>query len=317
MTNTFLIEQLSQGRWVALPPLETARSHPAVCDYEGRIYVFGGGGPDFTSLDSVVCFDPQRGAWETRAPLPTPRSGAVAFCMGEEIWVCGGGFKQADGTFRFLNRVDLYHPLEDTWRPGPALLQPHDYPAYARLDGRLYVLGGHHPEACLGGPKTDPGFAFCEALDTRAQAPAWQRLPDMPTPRFAASAFCRDGCIHVSGGVAFQDGAFDNFDLIETLDPARGIWSRAAFRLPWPAAGHGTAILSGVLVTFGGYSTDDIHDRMAAFDAPAGTWTPLPPMPQPRAAMGSAVLDGRLYLIGGWADDGRTPINQAVMFTID
>ncbi len=317
MTNAQQMERLERGRWVTCRPLEIARSHPAVATFEGRIYAFGGGGPQFASLDSVVAYDPALDRWQPCHPLPFPRSGAVAFTVGEEIWVCGGGFKQDDGTFRFLERVDIYEPRHDRWRPGPPLLQPHDYPAAAQWAGRLYVLGGHHPEACLGGPKTDPGFAFAEVLDTREATPRWRRLPDMPTPRFAASAFCLDGTIRVSGGVAFQDGAFDNFDFVETLDPQDGSWRRDALRLPWPAAGHGTAVLAGTPITFGGYSTDDIHPRCAAYDHATGGWVRLADMPVPRAAMGVAVLEDRIYLVGGWADDGRTPMNQTVAFTVD
>ncbi len=317
MTTKTNISALQQGRWNFVAPLEEARSHPATCSLEGLIFACGGGGPDFASLDSVVAYDPTLDRWEERHPLPFPRSGAAAFAVDGEIWVCGGGFKQANGTFRFLERVDIYDPQEDRWREGPPLLQPHDYPAAAQVDDRLYILGGHHPEACLGGPKTDPGFAFSEVLAPSEVDARWRRLEDMPTPRFAASAFCRDGTVEVSGGVAFQDGAFDNFDLVERLDPKTGTWSPSSLRLPWPAAGHGTAIFHGTLLTFGGYSTDDIHPRTAAWDEDNQRWVRLADMPLPRAAMGVAVVNDRLYLVGGWADDGRTPMNQTVVFTVD
>jgi len=63
---------------------------------------------------------------------------------------------------------------------------------------------------------------------------------------------------------------------------------------------------------FGGYSTDNIHNRAARFDPASGTWQRIADLPAPRAAMGVATLDKTIYLVGGWADDGRTP--QADVF---
>lgn len=293
------------GTWATLPALPSARSHCPTAVYGGRIYGFGGGGPNFKSKNSVIVYDPAAGRWGRGTDMPTLRSGAIAMTTGNAIYIIGGGFKQPDGTFRFLHTTEIHYPEEDRWAAGPDMIMPHDYPAGALLDNRMYIMGGHHPDSTLAGPKTDPGFAFCERLDL--DNGTWEQIADLPTPRFALDAVVLDGRILTMGGVAFTPEGFNNFDHIEAFDPASGAWTRETLRLPWTAAGAGACMADGKLFIFGGYSGDGISDHCACYDPAAGTWQLLPPIPQPLAAMGVAVIGRTIYLLGGWADDGRTP----------
>lgn len=293
------------GTWAARPALPRARSHCPTAVHKGRIYGFGGGGPDFESLNSVIIYDPATDAWTRGTDMPTLRSGAIALTVGDAIYVIGGGFRQEDGTFRFLRTTEIYHPEEDRWEPGPDMLEPHDYPAGIRLGNHLYILGGHHPAAVLEGPKTDPGFAFCERFDLETQV--WERIADLPTPRFALDAVILDERIVTLGGVAFTPEGFNNFDHTEVFDPKTGTWSRGDLTLPWTAAGAGACTADGRAYVFGGYSGDGIEPHCAAWDPAEQRWHHLPPIPQPLAAMGVGVVGDHIYLLGGWADDGRTP----------
>lgn len=303
MTNTADYSQ--QGTWTTKPPLPVARSHCPTATYKGRIYGFGGGGPNFKSMNSVIIFDPSADSWSTGTNMPSLRSGAIAVTVGDAIYIIGGGFKQESGTFRFLHTTEIYYPDSDRWEKGPDMLQPHDYPAGALLDGHIYILGGHHPSATTSGPKTDPGFEFCERLDLASGK--WEEIAPLPTPRFALDAVVIGGRVLTFGGVAFTPEGFNNFDHIEAYDPASGAWTRETLTLPWTAAGAGGCIADGRPYIFGGYSGDGISDHCACYDAEAGQWRILPPIPQPLAAMGVGVIDNTIYLLGGWADDGRTP----------
>ncbi len=304
--NTF--ETSKPDQWSSLPLLEVARSHPSVASLNGKIYAFGGGGPSFKSLNSVICFDPKTNKWTNCKDMPTLRSGTVAVTVEDKIYVMGGGFRQEDGMFRFLTVVEIYHPDSDSWEKGPDLLMPHDYPAVAFLNNSIYVIGGHHPDATTGGPKTDPGFDFCERLDL--QKGVWEEIAPLPTPRFALAAVTQNNKILAMGGVAFRPEGFDNFTTIEIFDPSTGTWSSDEnFSLPWPAAGLGSAILGDDIYVFGGYSDVDIHNRTARFNRESKTWQQVAKMPSPACAMGVTTCDNAIYAVGGWADDGRTPIN--------
>lgn len=303
-----------QGSWQELRPINIARSHPAVSLHGNAIYIFGGGGPNFQSLNSSVRFDIAENNWVPLRDMPTKRSGTAAFTVGDKIYVVGGGFKKPDGNFQFLTTVEIYDIPSDTWATGPSLNQPHDYPAAAMLDNQLYIFGGHHPDACLGGPRTDPGFDYSERLTPGDSA--WKELAPLPTPRFAAAAVNIGKRLLVCGGVAFRPEGFNNFDFFETYDPALNSWSKESeLKLPWPAAGQGLCVLGDRLYFMGGYSTDSIHPRAAVYDIGQRQWSRLPDMPIPRAAMGVATHNNSVFLIGGWANDGRTPVNSCVVFT--
>lgn len=303
------------SKWTTLPSLEIARSHPSTATYKGKIYAFGGGGPGFKSLNSAISLNPDTNEWEKCADMPTLRSGTVAATLGDSIYVAGGGFRQEDGKFRFLTTVEIYHPETDTWSKGPDLINPHDYPAVAVLDNAIYVLGGHHPKATEGGPKTDPGFNFCEKLEP--EKGEWEAIAELPTPRFALSAVTHEGKIFAMGGVAFRPEGFNNFTTIEIYDPKTNRWYEDdSLKLPWPAAGLGSAKIDDSIFVFGGYSDDDIHNRTAQYNTKTKTWDTTAPLPAPVAAMGVTTYKDSIFSIGGWADDGRTPISGVYKFTL-
>ena len=301
--------------WGAKAPLTAPRSHPAVAVYKGKIYSFGGGGPAFKSLNLTEVYYPKEDRWFSLRPAPTFRSGAMAAAVGNAIYVIGGGFKKPDGKFKFLRTVEIYYPDEDRWEVGPDLLQPHDYPASACLGGKIYIIGGHHPDATEGGPQTDPAFSFSERWDARSDR--WEEISPMPTPRFAASAVVIGPYLSVLGGVAFTPQGFHEYDRIERYDPERGSWDRSPLSLPWPSAGQGASVVKERLYLFGGFrGSEGIGRHGAVYDPIEKLWKEISPMPEPRAAMGVAVVDDRIYLLGGWAAD-RSVMDSVIAFKIE
>lgn len=298
--------------WEPRAPMATARSHVAAAVWENRIYVVGGGGPNFQSLNAVEVYDPQADEWSAARAAPTTRSGAIAVTLGWEVYVMGGGFRKPDGRFTFLKTVDVYTPVKDLWQEGPELLMPHDYPGATVFNGRIVVLGGHHPDI-EGGPKTDPGFAFCEQLDPTAAR--WTEMPPLPTPRFALAAVVYGGRLLAMGGCGYRPAGFKNFHVVESYDPRQGRWvEEPAYALPWPAAGLAACVLNGRLYIFGGYGGETITDRAAVYDPARRAWRDLPPMPAPRAAMAAVPVGDTIYLIGGWAADGKTPLSEVIAY---
>ena len=304
------------GTWDIKSPIMGARSHCPLAAYKNKIYAFGGGGPNFASLNSVYAFAPLTNKWERMADMPTFRSGSVTAVIGDGIYVMGGGFKQPNGQFKFLTTVEIYKPATDTWESGPDLLMPHDYPAVAVLNVEIYVLGGHHPDATKAGPKTDPGFNFCERLNPAKGK--WEEIAPLIQPRFALSAAVINDSILTMGGVAFTPEGFNNFSMVERYDAVQNRWILDdLYTLPWPAAGLSACTLNEQIYIFGGYSTDNIHNRAARFDSESENWQRIADLPASRAAMGVASVDKTIYLLGGWADDGRTPQADFFAYSTD
>ncbi len=285
-----------------------ARSHFAVASYKGKIYVFGGGGTGFISLNSTEIYDPQKDTWSKGRDMPTVRSGTVAAVLDNKIYVMGGGLKLPDGRFQFFRTVEIYDPENDTWISGPDMLMPHDYPASVVYDNHIYVLGGHHPDATNGGPKTDPGFSFCEVFSQ--EDATWHELSPMPAPRFAHASARVSNKILVMGGAGLRKEGFMNFDLIESYDPAANRWSDSGISLPWPAAGLGALVHNSRLFIIGGNSGNKIESRFACLEQGSDSWEELEPLKEGRIVMGMTTIGDTVYIIGGRGPDGKTPTSD-------
>jgi N-acetylneuraminic acid mutarotase len=82
-------------------------------------------------------YDPTVGRWQTRTPLPTPRSGIAAAILGGKIFVFGG--EAPSGTF---HQVEAYEPQADSWSTyAPMPTARHGLGA-AAVGERLYIISG-------------------------------------------------------------------------------------------------------------------------------------------------------------------------------
>jgi N-acetylneuraminic acid mutarotase len=294
--------------------MRTARSHFASAICQGRIYIFGGGGEGFKSLNSVEIYDPVKSLWTEGREMPTTRSGVVAVTLNNRIYVMGGGFKQPDGSFRFLTTVEIYDPAKDDWEKGPDLLMRHDAPSATVLKGHVYLIGGHHPEA-KGGPLTDPAFSYAEQFIPRSGR--WTEIPPMPTPRFSLVVLPWEGRLIALGGGAFTGNGFTNYDRVEAYTPAKKSWSEQPhLTLPWPAAGPGACVLNGRLHLFGGNNGEAIQRRAACYDPMEGKWIELSPMPEARVVMAALPIHDNIYIIGGRDATGKVPVDSMFVLSL-
>lgn len=292
--------------------MATERSHCGAVSAAGKLFAFGGGGVGFRSLQTVEMYDPEEDRWTLTQPMPTLRSGLVAAVLKGVVYVMGGGFKNADGSFNFLTVVELFNPTDDSWRKGPSLRMRHDAPSAIVHRENLYLFAGHHPEA-TGGPLTDPAFSDSERFDPENNH--WEEIPPLPTPRFSLGNALVGEKIWVMGGGAFKENRFQNFDLIEIYDPAQKKWEKEnGLKLPWPSAGISACNWNNRVYVFGGNDGAKISNRSAVYDPSVKKWEELEPMPEPRAAAAAVVLDGTIYLIGGRDSSGKTPTNSLLAY---
>jgi hypothetical protein len=119
--------------------MPTSRDHLAVVTAGSRIYAIGGR-PNLNyrhNMGIVEEYDPGADQWQSRAKLPTARSGIAAGVIDDRIYVLGG--ESGEGTFA---TNEMYLPDVDKWYAmAPMPTARHGLGA-AVVDGRLYVISG-------------------------------------------------------------------------------------------------------------------------------------------------------------------------------
>ena len=273
-------------------------------------------------------------AWETRAPLPVPRTEVAAAAFGREIAVVGGF--NLDRTAS--RRADAYSATRDRWRRLPDLPVGAHHAMAVGTGGRLYVLGGYSSD---GAPRRSVHVL---------ERGRWRALPRMPFPRAAAGAGVARGRIVVAGGVTAAGRLARNalsFDLakrrwsvvagptprehlgvtalagvvyaiggrtagldtnllhFESYRPGERSWRRLQ-PVPDPRGGTGAAALAGLVVSVGGEEPAGTIAEVLAYRVSERRWVQLEDLPTPRHGVGVAALGGRVFVIGGGPEPGLT-----------
>ncbi len=221
-------------------------------------------------------------AWETRAPLPQPRTEVAAAVIAAEIAVAGGF--NADGSHSA--RVDAYSPTLDRWRRLPDLPASAHHAMAVGYQGRLYVLGGYGHD----GRPLRTAFVL--------QAGRWRALPRLPFPRAAAGAAVLGNRIVVAGGVAQTSGARLARNAL-SFDLRARRWS--VITGPTPREHLGVTALSGTVYAVAG-RTSGLDTNVTHFESyrpGQRRWTRLPPVPEPRGGTAAAAVAGRIVSVGG------------------
>lgn len=183
-----------------LAPMTQGRAGLATAVVGNAVYAIGGrvgtGGPcSGGPLSSVERYDIDTDTWTSVAPLLSPRSDLAAAVVGGKIYVFGG----CRGFGVFLNAVDVYDPVTNTWSASPADMPTARASMYsvATKGNTVYVIGGFS-----GVP---PGHQTNEAY--KVSSDTWTTALPMPTPRAEAGAVGHGGRIYVVGGAQPGFGA--------------------------------------------------------------------------------------------------------------
>jgi N-acetylneuraminic acid mutarotase len=303
-----------------------------MCDYPGVVRLAAA---VVLALSLVGLASAASTAWETRAPLPLPRTEVAAATVGNEIAVLGG-FTIDRGA---STRVDAYAPARNRWRRLPDLPVGVHHAMAAGADGRLYVLGGY----TVDGVPLRSAFV----LDGRR----WRALPRMPFARAAAGAAVAGGRIVVAGGVtlgarrlARNSLSFDlrtrrwsvipgptprehlgvaslggtvyavagrtagidsNLLHFEAYLPGDRSWQQLT-PVPDSRGGTGAAGVAGQIVSVGGEEPGGTIKEVLAYRVADRRWVELDDLPTPRHGVGVAAVGGRVYVIGGGPEPGLT-----------
>ena len=228
-STTHLVLDTVTGRWRTAAPLPAALDHVGTVAVGGTLYAIGGYGTARHATAAVYAF--RDGARTRRAPLPVPRTAAVAVVLAGRIHLVGGKTLSGDTT-----EHDVYDPVTDRWSTAAALPVAVDHASAAVLGGRIYVAGGR-PGAVTAAAAYDPS------------TDRWTALPPLPEGRSSAAGAAWGGRFVVIGG---EDAAETRvFRTVDAFDPATRQWS-ALPALPLGLQGIGAAVVGDRLYVPGG-----------------------------------------------------------------
>jgi N-acetylneuraminic acid mutarotase len=241
-------EEFSVNAWSDLPNVpEMQDGSAAVAGFNKlgqRVVYLIGGYAEYLSANEV--YFPDYDVWDTRAVMPTPRSGlAVAAPGNGRIYAVGG----TAGNNQSLAVNEEYDPFSDTWTGRAPMPTPRRYSAAAAAGGKLYVIGG-----VLSGTILASNEEYNPATNT------WATKASMPTPRFLLATASVGGKIYAFGGATalFADltgshGLTIYLDDVEIYDPATDKWTTGK-SMPTPRAGCGAAASdNGMIYVSGGF----------------------------------------------------------------
>lgn len=286
------------GTWEDGPPVPLGRiryGHTQCPGDLGRFYVISGQDRTFNPTITTERFDTRTNTWEELAPVPDPRIGATAVCVGNTIHLLGGANRfGAATTSHFVLTVGAKEWIEAAPTPRPVIGA-----ASGGSGGTIYLAGGDSDFDPPG--VTDEVDAYDIATDT------WSTSARMPHPATFAGSAQRGRFLYVVGG--FDDGSpAANVRATQRLDTVTGVWTSGP-ELPGPPADFALVAVSSALYAVGGDADGGgFKDASATVRKleltrwPAGNWiSERDPLPESVAANsgGFATSDGRIWTVGG------------------
>ncbi|XP_056894117.1 kelch-like protein 23 isoform X2 [Takifugu flavidus] len=252
--------------WSAGGPRRAARA---------RESLFVLGGPHDEEQQSLYCFHPLTGRWESCAPLQrrnlTQYSVAAA---GDCVVVTGGYFR--DVLWFSVDWVKIYECQNRRWVDGPALQKSRHSHCSVGLGSALYVLGGSMDEGVV---------PDVERL-VMGSDEEWTGVSPMVRAVERAAAATLGACVYVACGLDENGEAFGG---IQRYEATQDHWDVVSIS-PFPRYDLVATELNGALYLFGG--------RTLRLDVETEEWTVLEEESLDRKFFsGCATIGGQMYLV--------------------
>ena len=267
----------------AEPSLPVAIEETAAAATSGYLYVMGGFGATFASLDSVYIFD--GATWRTGPRLPLPVDHPSATSFGGDVYIAGGHSNGGDSARLFRLEGNQWNELAPMHyaRGGHALVA---------VAGKLYAIGGNTARG---------NVAAIEAYDISTNT--WTVVGSLPQPRNHVMGFVFGVAACVAGGRSPTTARVDCLDTPQQL-----MFLPAG--LPAATSGGGGATFpDGDMIVAGGEDASEtrIVDQFVFFGR-GGTWVSAGGMMSPRHGFQLAIYEGRAWACGGGSAPGLHPV---------
>ncbi len=138
--------------WTRKADMPTARFFAAAGVVNGKIYVVGGGEPQYNKwpwniLSTMEEYDPVTDTWTQKADMPTPRSNLSVSVVDGRIYAMGG--RDREGINAVLSTVEEYDPKTDKWRRVADMPSKKQNIQSSVVNGKVYTIGGSGGQGTL------------------------------------------------------------------------------------------------------------------------------------------------------------------------
>jgi len=176
-----------------------------------------------------------------------------------------------------------------SWTQKADMPLPSSTPASCVVDGILYVIGGHYPDAAA---------ALRQVLAYDPGTDSWTPKANMPTARHFLAAAAVDGIIYAIGGSGA--GVPGTVVLpVEAYDPKTDTWTTKA-NLPKGRGILAACAVDGIIYAIGGQiGTGARVATVEAYDPKTDQWTTKSSLPKPLWFLTASVADGLIYAFMG------------------
>jgi DNA-binding CsgD family transcriptional regulator/N-acetylneuraminic acid mutarotase len=180
----------AENTWSTLASKPTPVTDIQAALVSEKIYVPGGRLANGSATDRLEVYDPRKGTWENRAPLPEPLSAYGMTFFEGQIYLFGG--KNGE---QYSASVYVYDPQEDRWTTRTSMSSPRAYTSVVESGGKIYVMGGYDGQHALNSNE-----AYLPNRDISGESP-WKAFAPLPEGRYAMSTAQLVGIIYLVGGL--------------------------------------------------------------------------------------------------------------------
>jgi N-acetylneuraminic acid mutarotase len=167
------------------------------------------------------------------------------------------------------------------------------------MAGKVYAVGGA-TDRVLPPDFTPVPTALATVECLAPDAPAWQSLTDLITPRLVTGLAAIRGTLYAIGGRNYDE----DLATIEAWDTLGGPWRTLGQEMPATGQGMAVCVMDSLVYVFGGVTNDGLRfvlsNAVDVFNPADGSWRTVTTMASYRAYHQATFLNGKVYLLGGY-----------------
>jgi DNA-binding CsgD family transcriptional regulator len=252
VTGASEVYDISADTWTQVKDKPTPVSEIQAGVVGGKIFIPGGKLASGEVTNLLEVFDPEKGVWEVRAPLPVGLSGYGLATFEGKLYLFGGwdGYQVSASTFE-------YNPDLDGWRQLSSMPTARVFPGVGVSGGKLFVFGGFDGQSPLA-----VNEIYLPEREGGENLP-WVEAEPLPEPRYAMAVASLADIIHVVGGLSDQPGQLPSLE----FTASRGTWEKYDSPLPSPWSELGMTAAGTHLYLVGGNLNNTISGNVLSYQA--------------------------------------------------